>query len=186
MSSKKIVLKDVRVSFPNLFQPRKDQANPRFDSLFVFDKGSEADMIVQAAVAEVVKEKWSGKIPVGALAKCGHHDGVKKSQYEGFDESNMYVSASNKTRPSLKDRDGRTPLDEAGGKIYPGVFVVAYLTVSAIDTDGYGKQCNFYIDGVQFYRDGEPLGAGKPMDDGEFMAFEDEGDSAEAGQGMFG
>ena len=183
MSSKKIVLKDVRISFPNLFKARQDSDSPRFDSLFVFEKGSEADMIVQAAVAEVVKEKWQGKIPVGALAKCGHHEGIKKSQYEGFDESNMYVSASNKTRPALKDRDGRTPLDEQGGKLYAGAFVVAYLTVSAIDTNGYGKQCNFYIDGVQFFRDGEPLGAGKPMDDDAFMAFDDE--PTEAGQGMF-
>jgi hypothetical protein len=176
MSKKKIVLKNVRLSFPNLHQSRTDSDGPRFDALFIMDKGSKNEQIVDAAIEECVADKWNGKVKRAGLAKCGHHDGEAKEQYDGFDDTKSYVSASSRTRPSLKDRDGRTPLTEEDGKLYPGAYVVAYLTVSAMDTAGYGKQCNFYIDGVQFYKDGEALGAGKGLSDDEFLSFDDEDD----------
>ena len=176
MSTTQIDLVNVRLSFPNLFTPRppeKPGDKPRYDALFILEKGSKNDEQVRAAIQEVVQSKWDGKIVPEALAKMGYHDGIKKSQYDGFDENVMYISASSQVRPSIVDRNG-SPLVQEDGKLYPGVRVVAYLNVTAMDTKGYGKQCNFYIRGVQFYKDDEALGAGKPMDISEFKTFDDE------------
>jgi hypothetical protein len=179
MSKVNVTLKGVRLSFPNLIEPRieTDKSGKRvekYDALFIMQKGDEAHRALEAAVEQVLREKWQGKVHRDALSQLCLHPGTKKP-YDGFGEGTMYVSASSKTQPTLANRD-RTPVNRAG-VFYPGCYVVAYLTVSAMEPPGYGKQVNAYINAVQFLRDGEPLGAGKAMD---YNELEDLGDEVAA------
>jgi hypothetical protein len=75
---------------------------------------------VRKALKQVAKEKW-GEVETiyGQLEKKLNlclHDGDEKAEYEGF-PGNIFLSAANKARPAVIDRD-RSPLIQADGRPY--------------------------------------------------------------------
>jgi hypothetical protein len=87
-----------------------------------------------------------------------------------------YITARNKVRPIVVDRD-KTPLIEADGKPYGGCYVNVSVDVYAMDKPGMGKSVNATLLAVQFVEDGESFGGSKgtadvfdSMDDGEGAA----------------
>lgn len=162
-------LEQVRLSFPDLFVAKSVQADgePKFSAAFLLDKEEHADLIVQcktlawAAAKEHFKDKAKELIQKGKL-KIFLHEGNEKD-YEGYDESNMYISASSKKRPTVIDRD-KTPLAEADGRPYAGCYVNAVVRVWVQDNQ-FGKRINAELMGVQFVKDGEAFGAAPLSDD---------------------
>ena len=111
----------------------------------------------------LVQEKWQGKIKSRKqLAQFFLHDGEEKMEHEGFKEGVPYISASNQTKPTVVDRDGRTLIDQASGRIYSGCHVRLYLNLWVQD-NAQGKGINASLRGVQFLRDGDPIGGGTPL-----------------------
>ena len=103
------------------------------------------------------------------------HDGDTKGDYEGY-AGNYFISARNKTRPTIFDRDGKTPLVQADGKPYAGCYVNAAIELWCQDNN-YGKRINASLRGVQFLKDGEAFAGGgvASEDDFEDLSADEEG-----------
>jgi hypothetical protein len=167
----KVILNNVRLSFPHIFEPSAmgDSGDLRFSASFIFDPSHPARQQLEDAIATVAKDKWGEK--AGATLKALRmtpdkiclRDGNTKT-YDGYKDQ-LFVSTSNKLRPTVVDRD-RTPLVAADGRPYAGCYVNASIEIWAMDNH-YGKRISATLGGVQFFRDGEAFSAGgvaKPDD----------------------
>jgi len=168
----KITLKDVRLSFPALWKAKAiNDGAAKFSCSLLLNKESDAAQITafRAAAKEVAIAQWPTGIPK-SVKNC-IHEGSEKD-YDGYDETIMFVSASSNNRVPIVDID-RTPLAEADGKPYAGCFVNAVVRLWAQDNQ-FGKRVNAQLCGVQFVRDGESFGE-KPF------SVEDEFEDLSAG-----
>jgi hypothetical protein len=175
-----IVIRNARVSFPQLFQPSAmGDSEPAYSASFLFAPDSPAAEAVKDAIQAVAKEKWADKAQATLKAlkadnKLCLGDGERKADKAGY-EGNLYVTARNASRPTVVDRD-KTPLTAADGRIYAGCYVNAIVDVWAQDNQ-YGKRVNAKLLGVQFVKNGEPFGAGKQS--ASLDSFEDLGEDEE-------
>jgi len=151
------MIKNARLSFPNLFQPSSfsPDAPKKFSATFIIEKGSEAEKVVQAEIKKVIAEKWPKGKP-GSLKVCVR-DGSEKDM-DGFGDGVLFFNASNDKRVPIFDRD-RTPLTEEDGKPYAGCYVNVMVQFWCQDNQ-YGKRVNASLLGVQFAGDGDAFGGG--------------------------
>lgn len=176
-----------RVSFPQVFVAKSvvAGAEPKFSLSMLFPKvftGPDAaeeqkrlDLIKAAVNAAAVakfgpdKTKWptqrvpdgkGGLITVSAL-QSPWHDGTEKD-YEGYDASVIYATASSKMKPGLVDLNMNPII--APNEFYGGCYARATVTVYAYDNKKKGVGIG--LRNIQKVRDGEPFsGASKPEDD---------------------
>jgi len=135
-------------------------------------------------VIKVATEKW-GKNAVAIISELpkdklclrkGNGNLDKAGEVRNGYADMSYITARNKVRPIVVDRD-KTPLIEADGKPYGGCYVNVSVDVYAMDKPGMGKSVNATLLAVQFVEDGESFGGSKgtadvfdSMDDGEGAA----------------
>lgn len=187
VTSEKIVLEVVRLSFPVLWTPRsfaKGQA-PKFQATFLLDPSDKAHAGMIKAIKKEAKriavDAW-GDIPKN-LKKCfglaADHD--NKKEYDGY-EGMFYVSTSNDMRPVLVDKK-RNPLDEVDGPalLYAGAYVNTVITLWTQDHEVGGKGINGNLRIVQFAKNGEAFGRGpaSAADELKDVDIEEEDDSAD-------
>lgn len=160
----KVHLKDVRISFANIFEPKQvqGQGDAKFSAAFIFPRSHSALAEMTAAIQAEAKTKWGAKADdvlksLKASDRLCIHDGDSKPDADAY-PGNLFVNASNKTRP-LVIGPGREPLVAADGKPYSGCYVNAIVEVWAQDNQ-FGKRINASLLGVQFLRDGERLSGG--------------------------
>lgn len=160
----KVQLKNVRLTFPQLFDAKQvnGQGDPKFSAAFLFAKDHPQLAELQAAVLEAATAKWGPKAgevlkALKASDKICVHDGDAKSDYDGY-TGNYFVNASNKVRP-LVIGPAREPLVAADGKPYSGSYVNAIVEIWPQDNQ-FGKRVNASLLGVQFVKDGERLAGG--------------------------
>lgn len=205
----RIVLKDVRLAFPDLWKPGEPMPNsasgPKFGGQFIFAPDSEAAKLCQQALLGVATEKW-GQNAQAVLQDLGKDkkflrrgdsnlakDGTVRAGFAGM----LYASAKNKQQPAIIARNfinGQPVfLTEHGqgmqnnrvieGQVfkvpYGGCYVNATIDVYAMDKPGQGKSVNASIVGVQFLRDGEAFAGGGAS----ASEFEDLGDDGAAPAG---
>lgn len=179
----RIMLKNVRLAFPNLFEPSTvaGEGEPRYSAALILGADHPQIKEINDKIKAVATEKWKDKADamIKSLEKTGKlalHDGDEKPNYDGF-PGNMFVSASAKVsaRPTVINSD-KTPLTDRDGKIYAGCYVNVSLDLWAQD-NAYGKRVNAQLRGVQFLRDGDAFSAGRPADNDE---FDDVTDGADA------
>jgi hypothetical protein len=170
----RILLKDARLAFPNLFEPTtvNGEGKPRYSATLIIPADHPQLEEIKKKIDAVAKEKWREKAPalLSGLYKTGKvalHDGDEKAQYDGF-PGNMFITAAaqENAAPTVIDRD-RTPLSQRSGRPYAGCFVNASLELWVQD-NAYGKRVNCTLRGVQFYRDGDSFSAGRPAESDEF------------------
>jgi hypothetical protein len=168
----KIKLQNVRLSFPSLFQMGSfgGESTGKYEATFVLDKKDHAEVIkqIQTASETLMKEAFKGKIPSDKVClKDG--DELGRPEFDG----KMTIKASTKKRPLVIDRN-KSPITEEDNVVYAGCYVHAIVSLWA-QNNQYGKRINAQLDGVQFYKDGEPFGdAGTSAD--EFDAFGEDDD----------
>lgn len=168
-----MLLQNVRLSFPKIWKPEAFQADQKkkFGCNVIIPKDDPQLAALQEEIAEVAEASWGKKwkdIYKGLPEdKRGLRDGAVKADKEGYDDSVMFLAASNTSRPTIIDRD-RTQLTEADGRPYAGCYVNANIEVWAQDNQ-FGKRINFSLRGLQFADDGESFGGGAaPADADEF------------------
>lgn len=184
----KVTLKDVRLTFPQLFEPKQvnGQGDPKFSAAFLLPKTHPQVAEIKAAIVEAATAKWAAKHPevlkaLAAADKLALHDGDAKSDYDGYAGS-LFINASNKIRP-LVIGPQREPLVAADGKPYSGCYVNAIIELWAQDNQ-FGKRVNASLLGVQFVRDGERLAGGGVAAADDFEAIpQAEADKAAASGG---
>ena len=198
----KIRLRNVRLAFPNIWEPKPFQAgeDPRYNAVFLFaddhtdecnvytegpdnpgEKTQGAKTAVQKAIRAVAKEKWDDQYEeVLASVKNNPNkfcfmSGDTKN-YDGF-ANNLYIRAASPVDnpPKIVGLDGK-PLRKEQGVIYAGCYTVAILDVWAQDNQwGKGIQCSLL--GVQFYREGDAFSAGIRASDNDFQDLSDGADA---------
>jgi hypothetical protein len=170
----RILLKNVRLAFPNLWEPNtvNGEGKPRYSASLLMGQDHAQVEEIKRKIEALAKDKWRDKaasILAGLYKtdKVALHDGDTKAQYDGF-SGNMFVAsaAQENAPPTVIDRD-RSPLSQRSGRPYPGCYVNASLEFWAQD-NGYGKRINCTLRGIQFYADGDSFSAGRPADSDEF------------------
>lgn len=176
----KVKLKNVRLSFPDLFvaRPFKAGDQPKFGAQFLVKKGSPLDKEIQAAILAVANAKWPGK-GAGVVKtiksnpnKYCYQDGDTRD-YDGY-EGMMALSAKNAVRPLVLDRD-KSPLTQEDGKPYAGCYVNATVEIFGYTNSGNGISAE--LKGVQFVKDGDAFSAGSPADPDDFDDLSDGADA---------
>ena len=164
----KIILKDVRLSFPSLWTTEKFNGTDtgKYAATFLMPKDSKEGKAVTKAVGDAMKE-------IGAKAdktplKDGDH-----VEYDGY--AGMWaLKANTKKRPVVIDRS-KTPITEDDDVIYAGCYVNASVEIYTMD-NSYGKRVGCQLNGIQFVKDGDSFGGGgNAMDD--FDAVEDDSEA---------
>lgn len=173
----KIKLSNVRLAFPALFEA--DSEFGKFGAQFIIDPNSPCIKEIEKAIDKVAKDKWGAKSETTLKAiktgnKCCFYDGDSKADYDGF-AGNMALSATNKTRPTLVNKD-RSQVTEADGVIYGGCYVNAIVEIWAQDNQ-YGKRINASLSGVQFVKDGEAFSGGGVASADDFDDIEEGADA---------
>ncbi len=150
----KMMLKNVRLSFPSLFHKASFDGNEgKFESTLLIDKSDKKTKdVIDAAIAEAIAE---AKVKVPSDKRC-LKDG-DESDYDGYEGHWSFKAASSK-RPTVIDRD-KTPIIEADEKVYAGCYVNAVVDIW-IQNNKFGKRVNANLYGIQFVKDGEPFGLG--------------------------
>jgi hypothetical protein len=171
----KVHLKDVRLTFPQLFEAKQvnGQGDPKYSGAFLFGRDHPAKAEVEKAIIEAAKTKWGDKAmaeitKLKAADRLALHDGDAKADYDGYAGS-LFVNASNKVRPLVIDGN-RAPLAASDGKPYSGCYVNAIIEFWAQDNQ-FGKRVNASLLGVQFIRDGERLAGGSSASADDFEAI---------------
>lgn len=175
----KILLKEVRLSFPNLFKPKsgQDGGKARYSASLLLDKEAHGFTIkfVKLAIFKLAIAEFGDKDTVkemfakGKIVPC-LHEGQDK-EWAGYDESNMFISSSSDTRPHVVARD-QSPLQEDDGIPYAGCYVNAAVRLW-VQNNKHGKRVNCELLGVQFVKDGEAFGK-PPFKPDEFFPKLDE------------
>ena len=191
--NKKILLRNVRLSFPALWtkvQASTFDDNPNQDLVyrasFLFEPDSEAHKLLQKTINEIVTTELDGVKAVEYIPiKEGNNRGdiEDRPEYEDI----LYIDAKNKNEIRVIDK-AKNDVGEHDGVIYPGCYVNAVVTVYSWVKGGkdnkkkpknrqvWGISCS--LNGVQFVRDGEPLGGYTTVSDDDFEDFDDEEASA--------
>jgi hypothetical protein len=167
----KIILKNVRISFPSLFKKGSfNGEETKYESTFLLDKVEHADSIaeIKAQIAGLVKTSLKGaKV---AADKICLRDG-DEVEYDGY--AGCYsIKCSTKKRPIVIDRD-RSPLTEDDGKPYGGCYVNASIDLWT-QNNAWGKRINCTLLAVQFAKDGEPFADGATGDVNDFDMLDDD------------
>ena len=169
----KIILKNVRLSFPSLFRKAEfDGVNTKFEGTFLLDKTTQADQI--KIVEKAIDDFLSAKFPNGApksIKRTVFVDGDSKD-YDGY-ANQMGFKGSNTKRPTVINRD-KSPITEEDGILYAGCYVNAIVDLWYSDHPKGGKQVLGNVMGVQFVKEGEPFGTDTTSSADEFDSLEDE------------
>ena len=148
-------LKNVRLSFPNLFHKAVFNGNEtKYEATLLLNKEDHADVIaaIEKDISGRIKDELKGaKVP--ADRRC-LKDG-SDSEYDGY-AGCMSFKAGNSKRPLVIDRD-KSPITEEDDKLYAGCYVNASVELW-VQNNQYGKRINANLLGVQFVKDGEAFG----------------------------
>ena len=164
-----ITLKNVRLSFPSLFQRSSfDGKEGKFEATFLFPKTDEATYkLVMDAIEACKVENKNTKI---ASDKLCIKDG-DEIEYDGY-EGMWAVKASNNKRPTLIT-GSKEPIVEDDNILYAGCYVNAMIEPWS-QSNKYGKRINSNLLGIQFVKDGEPFGDGQKDVTDDFDVIDDE------------
>lgn len=174
----RLMLKDVRLSFPDLWAPRKvpgSEGDPKFGANFILPPHHPSVKELDAAIEAVATEKWQAKTKtmLPMLANQGRlclHKLPRVSAagevYDGY-EGMYWIAANSTVRPTVVG-PLREPLTEADGRPYSGCYVNASIEVYAHSHPTGGNRVLAQLRGVQFVRDGDAFGGGRPASPDEF------------------
>lgn len=182
-----------RVSWPNVFKPRKNEMNGKeeYSVVALFPKGADLTPLKKAAEAAIVekwgpdKSKWPSNIrsPFRDQGEKGKLVDGKKILPAGYEEGAIFLNLKSTHRPGVVDQNVQDIIDES--QFYPGCFARATVNAFAYDQKG-NRGVSFGLANVQKVKDGDPL-SGRPSAVEEFAPIEgatSQGGSASA-TGLF-
>lgn len=165
----RIVLTNVRLSFPSLFEHElyNNEDTGKFTATFLIPKSDvTTKKIIDDAINELMTANKIKNLPSDKLCI---KDGDER-EYDGY-EGNWSIKASTKKPVMLYDRK-KQPIQTDNGEFYAGCYVNASISLWYQD-NGWGKRINASLYAVQFVRDGEPFGENIDTSD-DFETYEEE------------
>lgn len=171
----KLVLKDVRLSYPSLWETElyNGADTGKYAATFLVPKHDD-DGKENAQAKELKKAVTEAMKACGAKKdKTPLRDG-DELDYDGY--AGMWaIKANTKRRPVVINRD-KTPIVEDDDILYAGCWVNASIEVYGMENQ-YGKRVGCQLNGIQFLKDGDSFGAGgNAADDFDSLDAESETD----------
>lgn len=175
--SKKIMLRNVRLSYEHIFTPSKFDENQeaKYSATLIVPKDHPDLPAVKRAMFEAGQETFAsdfakpGAWPRGYTCSLKDADvetdgnGVvlaeKSSAYAG-----CYILEANSTRRPLVIDRRKAAITEEDGIIYSGCYVNVSLAAAGYTYGKIKKGVKCYLNGVQFVKDGERFGADASSD----------------------
>lgn len=168
---KKIVLRNVRLSYEHIFTPTAfdDSQDVKYSAVFIIPKDHNDLPAVKRAMFEAGQEAFSadfvkpGEWPRGFTCGLKDADVDTNSLGDVLAEINpeykgcYIISANSARRPNVVNRKNH-PLTEEDGVIYSGCYVNASLNAAGYTYGKIKKGVKCYLNGVQFVADGAKFG----------------------------
>lgn len=157
--SEQVMTPEFRVSFPYVFEPSKNMADPtkpgKYAVTMLFSKETDLAPLKQA-VAAVMTEKFGADKTKWPKVRLPFRDQADKAdKFKGYEPGAVFITATSKERPGLVDNAVVKIIDPSA--FYAGCY--ARATVNAYYYDQAGnKGVAFGLRNIQKTRDGEPLG----------------------------
>lgn len=182
--SKKVMLRNVRLSYENIFTPSAfdDKSTPKYSAVFIIPKDHADLPALKKALVEAGAEKYtefSGKgWPRGFTCALKDADTDTNDLGETLTEHNpeyagCYILRADSTRRPLVIDRKKAAVTEEDGIIYSGCYVNASIAAGAYEYGKVKKGVKCYLNGVQFVKDGERFG-GDASDDFDALDGEDD------------
>ncbi len=171
-----VLTPEFRVSYPNVFRPKKNELSQKMEYSLValFAKGAKL-IELEKACKEALETKWGeGTITKGAPHKNGEYyyktvksnipvrlpfrdqgEPREKGTPAGYEPGAMYLNLKTNQKPGLVDQKNQDIIDES--VFYAGCYAKAAISAYAYDQMG-NKGVSFGLQALQKVRDGEPLG----------------------------
>lgn len=168
----KLVIRNARISFPELFEASQFQGQGPFNyrASFLVTPDSQAKKDIDAAISQVASDKWGKKADQylpglkSNPQKICFIDGNLKA-YNGYENMWALSASRNQDNGAPVVVDGRkNPIRASDGKIYGGCYVNAVVEIWAQD-NSFGKGIRATLVSVQFVKDGESFGGAAPATD---------------------
>lgn len=168
--SVQLTLKNVRLAFPHLFEPSSfDGEQAKYSADLIIKKDHPDAPALKRAFFDAGRETFPNDFDKTGVWPRGFHCSLKDADKD-TDNSGVilsekypeykgcYILKANSTRkPVVVDRHAQ-PISEEQGVIYAGCYVYVKVGVNGYTYGKMTKGVKAYLNGVQFFRDGEPLG----------------------------
>lgn len=170
--SKKIMLRNVRLSYEHIFNATKFQEGQtaKYSATFIIPKDHPDLPAVKKAMIEAGQEKFAAAFntkngwPRGFTCSLKDADVDVNNMGEVLAEKNpaykgCYILEANSTRRPVALGRRKEALTEEDGVIYSGCYVNASLAADGYVFENIKRGVKCYLNGVQFVKDGERFGA---------------------------
>lgn len=168
-----IIIKRVRLSYEHVFEPwaKEESQTKKFSGQFLMPKDTHEAEIdeLKGYIRKFMKDNLDKKLSPDRLCM---RDGDDRDEDEF--QGHWYISASEKKRPYVVDRDN-APLTVDDDKIYSGCWVNVCIKLWA-QNNRYGKRVNANLVGVQFCEHDESFSGGSRPDVNELFDGVDDDD----------
>ena len=180
-----IKLKNVRLSFPQLFKMRsfREGQDPRFEATFLLDPSDKAHAKIIKGVEAFGNAASDEQWPKGRPKKCIPCYGLAEDfdlDYDGYEGMYKISTSANAKNPVQVYDRGRQLLEVNANGIepnipYAGCYVNATITLWTQDNE-YGSRINANLRLVQFAKDGDAFGAAAANAEEELDILDDDED----------
>ena len=174
--SKKIMLRNVRLSYEHIFTPSKfdDTQEAKYSATLIIPKDHADLPAVKRAFYEAGQEQFAADFNGKGWPKgytCGLKDADKETNALGeiLAEKNpayagCYILEANSTRRPVAVDRRKAAVTEDDDVIYSGCYVNASLAAAGYTYGKVKKGVKCYLNGVQFVKDGERFGSDASAD----------------------
>lgn len=174
--SKKVMLRNVRLSYEHIFTPSKfdDNSEPKYSATFIIPKDHPDANAVKRAMLDAGKEAFPDAFggngwPKGYSYSLKDADKDTDSMGELLADKNVaykgaYILEANSTRRPIALNRNKAAVTEEDGIIYSGCYVNASLAAAGFTYGKVKKGVKCYLNGVQFVKDGERFGSDASAD----------------------
>lgn len=169
----KMILKNVRLSYANLFEARENKSGDlRYSTALLIPKDHPQVDDLKAAIDKEGEEKFGKKWASMAKKSYPLHDADEdgKAEDDPNYEGMYYINTSSKRQPQVVDRQVQKIFDDS--EIWSGCYANVSIAVFPFDVPE-NKGVSFGLNNVQKMKEGERLG-GAPNADEEFEAMDDD------------
>ena len=178
--SEKIVLENVRLSFEHIFKPDAiGESEPKYSASWIIPKNDPQAKKVMEALAKALDEKFPGKRKPGGAWPSNFHNPLVDGD-ELADERPEYagcyvLKSASKNRPKVYDRR-KNPITAEDEIIYSGCFCNVSLAAQGFEFEKLKKGVTVYLNGVQFFANGERLSGYDASGDFDDLGDDEAGD----------
>ena len=174
-----------RVSFPNVFEAKKNELNGQdeYSVMALFPKGANMIALQQEAERAVIAKWGKDKSKWPTNLRSPFRDQAEKAKRDsdgnlvlpaGHEEGAIFMNLKTRQRPHVVDEKVQDIIDR--NEFYAGCWAIASVNAYAYDQKG-NRGVAFGLGNIQKVGDGEPLG-GRTRAEDDFAPIEVEGDTA--------